>query len=389
MVLKAFKLRIYPNQHQQDYLARAFGHTRWVWNQMLVMLLARRENLPKQWYLNNFALNYLLTRLKAENPWLREVDATMLINATRDLHDGFSRWFKHQNQVPKKTARRWAQSATSNAVNGNIKILDNHHLQVSRMGIVYFRTVRLPAGKIKQLTLRQNAAGQYYASVLCECENQALPKTGKAVGGDLGLKSLLNLFDGQIEPLFRYDKQLSKQLHEWEKKLARRRIAAKTEIARDTHEHPGNVRTLADFANYQKARREVATIKAHIANQQLDQLQKYTTKLVKTYDVIVLEDLNVKGLLKNHKLACAISNASWGKLVTMIQYKCAWYGKQLILVPPAYTSQECSICHARNQRLGLSKGQWLKVREWDCPNCGAHLDRDINAAQNILTKGLK
>jgi putative transposase len=162
-----------------------------------------------------------------------------------------------------------------------------------------------------------------------------------------------------------------------------------SQIENDTHEHPGNIRTLADFANYQKARRKVAAIKAHIANQRLDQLQKYTTKLAKHYDVIVLEDLNVKGLLKNHKLARAISNASWGKLVTMIRYKCAWYGKQLILVPPSYTSQECAVCHARNHRLGLSKGQWLKVREWECPNCGAHLDWDINAAQNILAKGLK
>jgi putative transposase len=167
--------------------------------------------------------------------------------------------------------------------------------------------------------LRQNAVGQYYASVLCECENQALAQTGKRIGGDLGLKALLNFSDGQKEPLVRYDKQLSKQLHRWEKKLARRRIGAKAEIARDQHEHPGNVRTLADFKNYQCARRMVAKLKAHAANQRLDQLQKYTTRLVKTYDVIVLEDLNVKGLLKNHKLARAISNASWSKLVAITQ----------------------------------------------------------------------
>ena len=389
MVLKAFKLRVYPNQVQQEYLSRAFGHTRWVWNEMLVMLLKRREALPKQWYLNDFSTSYLLTRLKVEHPWLREVDSTMLLNVTHDLHHGFQRWFKHQNRQPCKKVRRWAQSVTANAVSGNIKVLDSHHLKAPRIGILYFRTGRLPVGKIKRLTLRQNAAGQYYASVLCECESQALAKTGKSVGGDLGLKTLLSLSDGQKEPLPHYDTALAGKQRVWERKLARRREQAKAEIARDEHEHPDNVRTLADFANYQKARRIVAKYKAKAANQRLDQAQKYTTWLVQHYDTIVLENLQVKNLLRNHRLARAISNASWGRLVTLIQYKCAWYGKQLILVPPAYTSQECSVCHQRNDRLGLSRSQWLKVREWDCPHCGAHLDRDINAAVNILNKGIK
>ncbi|MEE6717162.1 RNA-guided endonuclease TnpB family protein [Schleiferilactobacillus harbinensis] len=309
----------------------------------------------------------------------------MFSNTTRYFHDGFQRWFKRQNQIPQKKKRTWAQSATSNAVNGNIKVLDAHHLQAPRMEVVSFRAGRLPAGRIEQLPLHQNAVGQYYAFVLCECENQSLAQTGKRIGGDLGLKALLNLSDGQKEPLVRYNKQLSKQLRRWDKQPAWRRIGAEAETARDQHEHPGNVRTLADFKTYQCARGMVAKLKAHAANQRLDQLQKYTTRLVKTYDVIVLEDLNVKGLLKNHRLARAISNASWSKLVMMIQYKCAWYGKQLILVSPAYTSQICACCGAKNDLLS----QWLKVREWDCPSCGVHLDRDTNAAQNILVKGNK
>lgn len=363
MVLKAYKLRLYPNQVQQDYLSRAFGHSRWVWNAMLDMLLKRQQALPKKWCLNTYTLNYLLTELKREFPWLKEVDSTLLINVNRDLTDAFQRWFKHQNHKPKLKKRKWAQSATSNAVNGNIKIIDGHHLQVPRMGIVYFLAGRLLEGKIKQLTLRQNAAGQYYASILCECESQTLPKTGARIGGDLGLKKLLNLSDGQKEDLLHTTAAELKHIRQWERKLARRQIGAKTVIARDQHEHPDNVRTSADFANYQKARRYVAKLKAHAANQGQNYLQTYTTWLVKHYDVIVLEDLNVKGLLKNHKLARAISHASWGMFVTMIQYKCEWYDKQLILVPPAYTSQECSVCHQRNHRLDLSKSQWLNVRE--------------------------
>ncbi|WP_146024247.1 RNA-guided endonuclease InsQ/TnpB family protein, partial [Limosilactobacillus reuteri] len=138
----------------------------------------------------------------------------------------------------------------------------------------------------------------------------------------------------------------------------------------------------------QKARIMVAKYRQKIANQRLDQLQKFTTKLVKKYDIIVLEKLNTKGMMKNHHLARAIANASWSKLVDMLQYKCDWYGKKLIQVNPSYTSQICANCGKNNHRLGLNKSEWLAVREWDCPNCGKHLDRDINAAQVILQKGL-
>ena len=132
----------------------------------------------------------------------------------------------------------------------------------------------------------------------------------------------------------------------------------------------------------------VAKYKQKIKNQREDQLHKLTTTMVRNYDVIVLEKLNVKAMMKNHKLARAISNASWSKLVTMLSYKCEWYGKQLIQVAPHYTSQICANCGKNNHRLGLNKSDWLSVREWDCPSCGAHLDRDINAAQNILARGL-
>lgn len=267
--------------------------------------------------------------------------------------------------------------------------MDDHHLKLPKVGLVVFKAGRLTIGQIKRVTVRQKAAGHYEATVLCQCETTDLPQTGKRVGGDLGLKSLLNLSDGHKEPNLRYDKKLAKQKHYWEKKRARRLLGAKAQIARDKHEHPDNVRRLTDFKNYQNARVMVAKYAAKIAYQRQDQLHKYTTWLVKHYDHIVLEKMNVKGMLKNHKLARAISNASWGRLVTILAYKCLWYGKKLTLVPPAYTSQECSVCHERNNRLGLSQGQWLSVRQWDCPSCGTHLDRDINAAINILNKGLQ
>lgn len=387
--LKGFKLKLYPTSDQQILFRCTFGCTRFVWNKMFAMQIARRKNNPKQWLVSRFDMDSLLPLLKKEYPWLKDIDATALQMATDQLADAYTRFFKGQNGFPHFRKRTYAQSYTSKCINNNIQVVDDHHLKLPKAGLVYFKAGRLPAGKIKRVTIRQKSAGHYEATVLCECEIADLPKTGKSVGGDLGLKALLILSDGQKEPNLRYDKQLAKKKHQWEKKKARRLLGAQAEIARDKHEHPNNVRTLEDFKNYQEARTMVAKYAAKEAYQRQDQLQKYTTWLVQNYDLIVLEELNVKGLLKNHKLARAISNASWGRLVAILAYKCRWYGKELILVPPAYTSQECSSCHERNQRLGLSQSQWLGVREWDCPSCGTHHDRDINAAINILNKGIK
>ncbi|MPW04039.1 RNA-guided endonuclease InsQ/TnpB family protein, partial [Limosilactobacillus fermentum] len=168
----------------------------------------------------------------------------------------------------------------------------------------------LPQGKIKNVTVRLTVANQYYITVLTECENQTLAKTGKRVGGDLGLKSLLNLSDGYKEPIHHFEDKYRKKLHHWEKLRSRRYLLAKQAIAWDYHNKVLAPRQLDDFKNYQKARVMVAKYRQRIANQRLDQLQKFTTKLVKQYDIIVLEKLNIKGMLKNHKLARAITNAS-------------------------------------------------------------------------------
>lgn len=388
MVLKAVKMRIYPNTTQQDRLVQTFGCVRFVWNQMLNMQIERHKNNPKAKFVNAFGMNNLLKALKAEYPWLKEAESTALQSVNRNLADAFESFFKGQNRFPRFKSRRYAQSYNSKCVNNNIKVIDRHHIKLPKLGIVYFKAGRLPLGKIKNVTVRLNAACQYYITVLVESESQTLPKTGKSIGGDLGLKSLLNLSDGYKEPINHFEDKYRKKLHRWEKLRSRRYRNAIQEMAWDQHNKVLYPRQLDDFKNYQKARIMVAKYRQKITNQRLDQLQKFTTNLVRYYDIIVLEKLNVKDMMKNHKLARAISNASWAKLVSILQYKCGWYGKKLIQINPAYTSQICANCGENNHRLGLNRSEWLDIREWNCPNCGKHLDRDVNAAQVILQKGL-
>lgn len=278
MVLKAVKMRIYPNSAQRNQLWQTFGCVRFVWNQMLNMQIERRKNNPEAKFVNAFGMNNLLKQLKVEYPWLKQAESTALQSANRNLADAFQRFFKGQNKFPRFKSRKYSQSYNSKYVNGNIKVLDCHHIKLPKLGIVYFRAGRLPMGKIKNVTVRLNVAGQYYITVLVESENQTLPKTSKYIGGDLGLKSLLNLSDGCKEPINHFEDKYRKKLYRWEKLRSRRFLKAQQEIAWDHHNKVLVPRQLDDFKNYQKARIMVAKYRQKIANQRLDQLQKFTTK---------------------------------------------------------------------------------------------------------------
>ena len=211
---------------------------------------------------------------------------------------------------------------------------------------------------------------------------QALPKTSKDVGFDVGIADLAISSDGIKYQTFNA-KWLVKQAVRWQSKYNRRQHWAQVTVRQWNHNHKTLKAELTDYQNWQRARIQKARYQQKIANQRQDYLHKLTTTLVKQYDVIVIEDLKAKNLQRNHHLAKAIANASWYEFRTMLAYKCAWYGKKLIVVKPNYTSQICSRC-------GHHSGpKPLAVREWTCPKCGVHHDRDINAAVNILHKGLK
>ena len=400
-ILKGYSLRIYPTKEQQGLITRTFGCNRFVWNNMLDMSISRYENNKNSKYQSATSMKNMLKSLKQEYLWLKEADAISLQTSCENLDTAYHRFFNHMSKYPRfKSKKHYSQSYTTKntpdrykgRIINKIEILDNHHLKLPKLHSVYFRSGRLPQGKIKRATIRINSQGQYYCSVLCEQEksdNQTLSKTHKNVGIDLGLTDLAILSSGDKYPKSTYDQDLKANLKIWERKMSRRQRNALKEIVFDKHDGLLEPRELKDFPRYQQARKVVAKYKAKISNRRKDRLQKLTTSIVKDYDIIAVEDLKTSNMLKNHKLAKSISNASWSELVTMLEYKCNWYGKQLIKVAPQNTSRRCSNCGFLNKEFSkLPQNEWMKVRQWDCPNCGTHLDRDINASINILNKGL-
>ena len=392
-ILKGYSLRIYPTKKQQGLITRTFGCARFVWNQMLDMQINRYENNKDSKYQSSYDMQKLLSTLKREYNWLKEPDKFALQTSCDNLDTAYNNFFSKRAKYPRfKSRKSYIQSYTTKYTNNNIEILDNHHLKLPKLCSIYFRAGRLPQGKIKRATIRINSQGQYYCSVLCEQEsdNQALPKTHNSVGIDLGLSDLAILSSGIKYPKITYDQDLKANLKIWERKMSRRQHNALKEIAFDKHEKVMFPRELKDFPRYQQARKVVAKYKAKIANRRKDRLQKLTTSIVKDYDIIVVEDLRASNMMKNHNLAKGISNASWYEFVRELEYKCSWYGKQLIKVAPQNTSRRCSQCGMLNKKFSkLTQNEWMKVRQWDCPNCGTHLDRDINASLNILNKGLE
>ena len=386
LVLKGIKLRIYPNEEQQEAIIYNFGANRFVWNQMLDMLKKRYETNKESKFLNAFALNNLLKQLKIEYPWLSKSDSHGLQNTNKDLIDAYKRFFKHISSYPKFKSRKFPkQSYKTSYVNNNIEIVGNF-IKIPKLGYIPFKGSNKAISKvlkIKSATIKKSSTNKFYAVLLVEGENQVFNKTDKVVGLDMGLADLVIYSNGKKYPTIRFDKQLARKKHYWEKKLARRRIRALKDIQYQKKYSIFEPKSLEDYKNYQKSKVMVAKYSEKIANQRKDYLHKITTELVRNYDVIVIEDLKTSNMIKNHKLARAIANQSWREIRRQLEYKCNWYGKKLIIINPFKTSQICSSC-------GYDDGKHtLDIREWTCPNCHKTLDRDINAAKNILKLGLE
>jgi putative transposase len=358
-----------------------FGNDRFVWNQMLAMAKERYQNNPSSHFVNEYGMNYLLKRLKQEYPFLKISDSTSFLVVNHNLAQAFKMLFKQRGGYPRfKSRRSTRQAYTGRSV---CRVLDKRRVRLPKLGSIRTsKTTRLANGKIKCYTVCLEPTGRYYLSLQVAVGAPGhLSKTGKTVGIDVGIVDLAVSSDGIKYGTFNA-KWAEKQATIWQRKYSKRRHQATVAIRQWNHNCKTVKKGLSDYQNWQRARQQKARYQAKVANQRKDYLHKLTTALVKQYDVIVIEDLKTKNLQKNHCLAKAIANASWYQFRTMLAYKCAWYGKKLVIVQPNYTSQICSHC-------GYHSGpKPLQVREWTCPSCGIHHDRDINAAINILHQGL-
>lgn len=355
-VHKSYKYRMYPTKSQMTLLAKHFGSTRLVYNHFLNR--RKVEYLENETTLNYYACASELTELKVELPFLKEVNSQSLQQSLRQLDVAYNRFFKKQSQFPsykKKTSRN------SFTVPQKFKVEEGKlYIPKFREGIEV-NVHRELVGKPLFATVSQDPDGRYYVSVTVETTHEPFSPTGKSVGIDTGLSGLAILSDGTIYPNPKNLKRGLKKL-----KFLQRQHSKKVK---------GSV-------SRKKSQRKLAKHHKKVANRRLDYLHKTTTEIVKNHDLIVVEDLAVKNLMKNHHLAQSFSDVALGKFYELLEYKSAWNNRTFVRVDRFFpSSKTCSTCGWIKDDLTL------QIRSWTCPSCGETHNRDLNAAKNILLQG--
>ncbi|KGA97855.1 transposase [Alkalihalobacillus alcalophilus ATCC 27647 = CGMCC 1.3604] len=371
LINKAYKFRLYPSKEQETLIAKTIGCSRFVFNRFLGQWNDTYQKTGKG--LTYSSCSAQLTQLKKEFVWLKEVDSIALQSSLKNLADSFTRFFKKQNKAPRfKSKKNPVQSYTTKVTNSNIAIVNNK-IKLPKLGLVRLAKSREVEGRILSATVRRNPSGKFFVSIVVKTDVQPLKKTESSIGIDLGIKDFAVFSDGHKMDNHTFTAKMEKKLRREQRKLSRRALNAKNKGM-----------NLLDAKNYQKQKRRVARLHERVMNQRDDFLHKLSTDLIKNHDIVCIEDLNTKGMLRNHKLAKSISDVSWSAFVSKLEYKAKWYGKTIVKISRWYpSSQICSECGHQEGKKSL------EIRDWTCSICDKHHDRDINASQNILAEGVR
>lgn len=361
MANKAYKFRIYPNTEQKILFAKTFGCVRFIYNRMLADKIKHYEETKQK--LNNTPAQY-----KNGFEWLKEVDSLALANAQMNLQAAYNNFFKNpKTGYPKfKSKKSNRRSYTTNCINQNVGV-ENGYIKLPKVGLVKLKQHRdIPSDyKLKSVTISQNPSGKYYASVLFEYENQVQEQLLQSfLGLDFSMHELYKDSNGS-EPVYpRYYRQAEKRLRCEQRKLSLMQKGSK---------------------NRDKQRIKVAKLHEKVANQRKDFLHKQSKQIADAYDCICIEDLDMKTMAQSLNFGKSISDNGWGMFVTFLRYKLEEQGKKLVKVDRFFaSSQTCSHCGYKNTEM-----KDLSIRAWDCPKCGTHHDRDVNAAINIRNEGMR